>query len=847
MNVRELICPMCFYKAKTHRSLICHCLTRHRHDGCSFVAVCTFGQCGYQTHSYNAFKLHSGRKHGQFHNNNFLQFIENNSDSPVEDEDADAGDAEAGNYAAPDRLRDDHPLGDELEAQNFSNLLSKFFLSLEIDHKVSKFAVDSVASLTGHLINKVSKQVLKSVVNEIPNLSPDEMRNAIRSVNESTKHNFMDSLDPFLTTHQRSKVYRALPTFIKPKKIRLGTKCISKGTGHVLKHAFAYYVPLKDQLQLLLKMPEIVHFLSYPAQSTDGTMSEVEDCPMAKVFNNQHRGQVSLKLSLSYDDVEIQNPLRSNHRHKLAMMYFSLLNIPAKMRSKLKCIFLVGIARTKDLQRFGVSALLEDFISTVNGLSSQGVQFELKGQQETVWGKLMYAVCDNPAAGYLGGFKEAAGFSRKACRRCYADQESMRRHFNAKQFRLRNKTEYLRECEVLQDRNLSKQNRQYWSKIFGLNGQSCLSKVRDFDVTSQLIQDPMHVLLEGICGHLLALFLNRVIYQEEYLTLEELNGALQNYPYLYADKSNRPDLLQRKHIVVDNYVRQKASSMLVLFFTLPHILGKRLPEGLPHYRHFIYLVQIVQITFAPICDADSAGELELLIELFGRQWTELYPGSQTRPKAHYLCHFVEQMKEMGSLHSMSAMRYEAKHFFFKDFRWKNYTNLPYSLAEKHQLYLAHKCLDVNGGVNNNFLYAGDEVAEGDTVTVTENSLTLHDYLERKHGYSERYSCYETDSVSILGNEYRLGAVVLIDWDEFMTPQFGVIEQIVVHNEDKICVVGELTCLPYEWQWHSYRVQYSERESAHCLTDLHIPFPLKLFNNDGDLLVMNRYAHWSGGV
>ena len=46
-----------------------------------------------------------------------------------------------------------------------------------------------------------------------------------------------------------------------------------------------------------------------------------------------------LQLSLSYNDVEIQNPLRASQMYKLAMFYFSILNIPVQFRSKLGTIF----------------------------------------------------------------------------------------------------------------------------------------------------------------------------------------------------------------------------------------------------------------------------------------------------------------------------------------------------------------------------------------------------------------------------------------------------------------------------------------------------------------------------
>ena len=38
----------------------------------------------------------------------------------------------------------------------------------------------------------------------------------------------------------------------------------------------------------------------------------------------------------------------------------------------------------------------------------------------------------------------------------------------------------------------------FWSKQYGINGSSILLEVPGFDVTKCILQDPMHVLLEGL-------------------------------------------------------------------------------------------------------------------------------------------------------------------------------------------------------------------------------------------------------------------------------------------------------------------------------------------------------------
>lgn len=45
---------------------------------------------------------------------------------------------------------------------------------------------------------------------------------------------------------------------------------------------------------------------------------------------------------------------------------------------------------------------------------------------------------------------------------------------------------------------LSKTTKIYWSKLWGINYTSCLLQIADFNLILGLVQDPMHIILEGV-------------------------------------------------------------------------------------------------------------------------------------------------------------------------------------------------------------------------------------------------------------------------------------------------------------------------------------------------------------
>ena len=204
--------------------------------------------------------------------------------------------------------------------------------------------------------------------------------------------------------------------------------------------------------------------------------------------------------------------------------------------------------------------------------------------------------------------------------------------------------------------------------------------------------------------------------------------------------------------------------MLSLMFCLPHILGSIFQNGDRHYHHFLLLVQICQLCFSPYSDSDTPGELEYLINKFRMEWLNMYPLSRIKPKMHFLTHLVEKIKFLGPLRHLTCLRFEGKQGWFKDMHIHNFKNIVFSLAAKHQFYLCHKLLDINGSSAKNFVYGGNEVGEGQVIRISPLNRTMYNDLCIELGFNECFSIYEAKMTKVNGIKYTCGMVLILDTD-----------------------------------------------------------------------------------
>ena len=227
--------------------------------------------------------------------------------------------------------------------------------------------------------------------------------------------------------------------------------------------------------------------------------------------------------------------------------------------------------------------------------------------------RAVWSLCQHtPAAQWLAGFKEGVSFATRPCRHCNVQYNDMKKHTNARSLAMRTVEEHTQRCDAIEDQNLTKTAKKYWSKTLGINSRSPLSPIKHFGLTKCLVQDPVHLMLEGIVPYEMALFLNNAICTRSIFSRTWLNNKIASYPYSYLEKT-KPEPLQKHHLLIDVKVKQTSAAMLVLCSTLPFILGQFIPDGDAPWQCLLTLLQILYICVSPIVSLDTATELEHLI------------------------------------------------------------------------------------------------------------------------------------------------------------------------------------------------------------------------------------------
>jgi len=809
----DYLCSMCSFSTSNYSRYCHHIVSRHRNEA-NFFVNCRASNCMYSTKNWNAFKVHVWRSHSMT--------LSDNSGNDIDDDDPceNLGISDCG-----------HSCNDEERS------CAAYMLQMEAEHKLSQKALDNIAICTNNLV--------VAQVNEFKNELKSKLVGC-ESVVDSQP--IPQCLSNFSSRYNRRKFYEEKCGLISCVDVQLSEKYVRHKGQLVARKQYGYIVPFRATLSRLLNMPEVWSFVCSKRCSDSDVMMDICDGQYIRnhsLFTNEN---IALQIILSCDDMEVVNPLGSHvKKHKLCMFYFTLGNIPPAFRSKLSAIHLLGVAKSQHLRNScAVRKLLSDFVSTVRSLRSTGINVKVNGTNTTVHGDLVMCPCDTLAAQWLGGFKEGVSFALKACRTCTASSALMKTKFLADDFREREASEYLRHCTALESMANPKA-KQYWSKMWGINSRSPLLDIsEDLSLSTILVHDPMHVLLEGVVPYELALLLHHLLYQVQTpsFTLLWLNAQLQCYCYSYIDGGRKPEPILQKDIASCK-IKQTSAGMLTLCYILPHILGTVIPENCTNWRNFLRLLQIVLICTSPYASVDTAGQLQQMIITHHLVFMQLYPRASVIPKMHYCIHLPKQILMFGPLRNQWCMRYEGKHGFFKNHKWRSFRNIQKSLAEKHELWMCYKMF-TGEGPNMNYLYSGDVVVSGLLVEFDKCYPTLLDSMIsvltlNPAQTSEGLLCYKSPEVTIHGHTYRAGVAVCLSVHDDI-PQFALIEDIFVINDVKVFVVEQLITVQFEQNLNSYCVEPSGHFVVKRFVDLQYTWPLPVFASGGLLYIVDRYCH-----
>lgn len=804
------MCPLTFRSRPKH---IIHVLKHHKDEN-RYSVSCSFGGCKYSSRSWPAFRKHCTRVHKVSWSDVFATEGPTVVDGEEVNETIEmSSDEEQSVRLIPQRK------------PTSSSMVAKFLLKLETKHHLTRKGLDSVTACVDKILNEICSQVVGSLQNSLELSTKDPI---IQNAAESCK----SDMSNLLSESARHRVYTKSFHFLSPQPI------LRQGE---LKE-IGYIVPFAQLLNLLMQQDQIWKTLrkkrrnrSIMTDFGDGTYLQNHEMINKDFF---------LQLGLYYDDLELQNPLRSNKRHKLGMFYVTILNFPVNLRSQLQNIFAVAIARVSSIKRAGFSSILDDFLQTVKTLRTTGLEITRGEEKHRVFGDLVAVMCDTPAAAALGGFKVSSSFSSHFCRTCLATKSSFESVSSCHYFQMREMRTYLDQCATIENKRLQKR-RSFWSKLYGINMKSCLCFIPNFPVTKCLLQDPMHILLEGCLPYVLALFLQEKIFSERVFTLDELNEFISTPSTFKQDKKDVAVPIDAKHIRTDKHIKQKASIMLVMAYILPIFLAKYFFAD-AMYNNLLSIIRVTCFCFRPKCDKTMAGILEQEITEFLESFRCCYPDAKVKPKMHFLLHFPRQLLEFGPLRNHSTMRAEGKHQSFKDHRWRNFINLPNSLLKREQLCLAERLVDDAGNFVSDFLQEPN-AAKGRIVPLSQLEGSIVNMISQCC-IQEKVQVVDVvkDSNSVMwgGRVYEKGDCLLVSECEVTGPKFVTLDKLYTNFDaisEVFAVARELQTVDFDPGLNAHRVIQKDKKVFVCVSKLAMNWSVPMHNVRDALYIVNRYG------
>ena len=331
-----------------------------------------------------------------------------------------------------------------------------------------------------------------------------------------------------------------------------------------------------------------------------------------------------------------------------------------------------------------MNIFLSPFVDDLKRLYLDGLTVTVGDSRCTLHGGLIAFLADTLAAHAVGGFKGSMSFALRVCRTCMVTPEELQHCFSASVCGLRTSESYFEQCNLLHG-----PLREHYSTTYGVNFMSVLEEVPGYSVINGLPHDIMHDLYEGsgVVPYELKLLLRHCI-GKNYFSVEELNRRIQCYRF----DSNELRLLDPSVIRSnDAKIRQSASQMMSLSQQLPLIIADKIPEDDSHWKSFLLLLRICQISNSPVCSKDTIVYLRVLIEEKLRTFKELYPHEKLLPKHHYMIHYPDQMERLGPLIQCWTMRQEAKLSFVKKIsRLSNYKNICKTVAKKQNFWMCYQ-------------------------------------------------------------------------------------------------------------------------------------------------------------
>ena len=175
-------------------------------------------------------------------------------------------------------------------------------------------------------------------------------------------------------------------------------------------------------------------------------------------------------------------------------------NLPAKYKSRLTDIYLVGLTQVKVITKYGYENVLQLLIDDL----TQNLDVLFEGRTLYFQGSLSMVVCDNLAAHALGGYLCNVRSVKRFCRFYDCTKDQIQEALPSSNFTFCTNQGYDNIVELVTEfPNLC--------SVYGMKSKSCLNQLKYFHINNGLPPDLPHDLFEGFAIDIMNLLVTRYL------------------------------------------------------------------------------------------------------------------------------------------------------------------------------------------------------------------------------------------------------------------------------------------------------------------------------------------------
>lgn len=655
---------------------------------------------------------------------------------------------------------------------SINNIICEIRTHTNLAETTLEYVVGSIRDISDNLIRYLRNQIEER----------EDEENMLDIINNLDLVALFKNTSTF--SNQKKFIAKKIPV-VDSEEIKLGTRVettMKNGIHSIktIKESFEY-IPITRTLESIIRNQNLRFQIDNEPNNTNSeSITSFRDTNTYKnsTFFQSHPN--AIRINLYYDDIEICNPIGSRSSfHKLAMLYFTIQNFPLQMNSALNNIYILAICYKSDIKKYGFDAILKPFVDDLKMLESEA-GFPIYIDESTIYtirASLVSFTGDTLAAHEILGHMGPS--CKYFCRICYISRLELHIDAPGTKYGFRNRDDHQIQVKRVLERPSS-------SKFFGINGDTELNKLTNFNSTENIIFDPMHYLLEGIVPLEIKIVLNYYIFEKNYFSIDFLNQRIHAFRYGCIEIKNKPSANFTDEIIKSNSnkIKQKSVQTWLLLRALPFLIGHKIPdEDLKHFELLIKLMKIVEISFSPQLNEFIICKLEEHIYYHHMMFKQLFPNKNMINKHHHLTHYPQTIRTKGPTLLYSCLRFESKHYLFKKqiYVSQNYINLPKSLAKRQSLNQSFNIY------NTLFNKKSIEIISG------RNSLIVHSAAKDLilEIYPNLEHVYLINSVKLNNVEYRKQFVIIQDSNYSVFPNFIIIEEIFKAEEKIYLLVKKL--------------------------------------------------------